>query len=493
MINPDNSFNSPLVLDTLYQGISSDKWQTLFELASQRGVLDKSAAMFAGEKINASENRPVLHTALRNLSNSPVIVDGQDIMPEIQRVWRQIKQCCHQFIGITDIIHIGIGGSDFGPRMVCDALWSEDVHQKAPIRVHFLSNIDSADLAKILARAQPNSTRVIIVSKTFTTLETMQNAQSVMQWLSKQGLTATQISKMIYAVTADPAQARQFGVTNDHILPFWDWVGGRFSVWSAVGLPIALRFGFETYQRLLAGAYAMDQHFRYAPVAENQPLTLALALYNNQLQYGAKAQGIIPYAQSLNLFPSWLQQLEMESNGKTNGLDQQPVPFSAVVIFGSPGTNSQHSYFQMLHQGPQFVPIDFIAVKEPMSSLPAATEHHRQLIANCLAQSQALAKGDQDANDPNLSYSGGRPNNLIWLPKLDAFHLGALMALYEHRSFCLGVLYGVNSFDQPGVELGKKLAKPIDHALSHPEKTSLLADLDPVTAKRITWFNTPSF
>jgi len=489
MINTENNFESPLYVDTQYQGINSIQWQELFDIVEKKDFSAKRLALFSGQKINQSENRAVLHTALRNISGSPVLVDDKDIMPAIQSVWRQIEQCCNKFIGITDIIHIGIGGSDFGPRLVCDALWSDDSLAKTPINVHFLSNIDSADLARTLARAKPQSTRVIIVSKTFTTLETMQNAQSVINWLTDAKLTKTQISNLLYAVTANTSEALIFGVKEENILPFWDWVGGRFSVWSAVGLPIALKFGFNTFKQFLAGAHAMDQHFFNAPNEKNQPLALALSLFRSQLKRGSKSQAIIPYAQALNLFPTWLQQLEMESNGKTHGLDQKPVELSSVCVFGSSGTNSQHSYFQMLHQGTQVVPVDFIAVKAPLSNLPCAQAHHRQLIANCLAQSQALAKGYEHPTDQNHSYSGHRPNTLIWLARLDAYNLGALMALYEHRTFCLGVLYGVNSFDQPGVELGKKLAKPIDHALANPSDTELLEVFDDITKSRIQWFN----
>ncbi len=489
MTNTANKTESPLFVDTLYQGINSFQWQELFNIAEKKGFSEKRTALFSGKKINPSENRAVLHTALRNLTGDPVLVDGEDIMPAIQSVWRQIEQCCNKFVGITDIIHIGIGGSDFGPRLVCDALWADDSSVKTPINVHFLSNIDSADLARTLANAKPQSTRVIIVSKTFTTVETMQNAESVLNWLTEAKLTKTQISNLLYAVTTNTNGALQFGVKGENILPFWDWVGGRFSVWSAVGLPIALKFGFDTFKQFLAGAHAMDQHFLNAPIEQNQPLALALSLYRNQLDRKVKSQAIIPYAQALNLFPTWLQQLEMESNGKTLGLDHKSVEISSVSVFGSAGTNAQHSYFQMLHQGTQVVPVDFIAIKTPLSNLPCAEEHHRQLIANCLAQSQALFQGYQHPTDPNHTYSGNRPNNLIWLERLDAYHLGALMALYEHRTFCLGILYGVNSFDQPGVELGKKLAKPIDQALANPGDLNLLNALDDITKSRIQWFN----
>jgi glucose-6-phosphate isomerase len=483
--------DSPLFLDTSFAQITDIEWQNLFQFAKNQSFHQKREDLFTGKKINLSENRPVLHTALRNLAKKPVYVDDADIMPLIEKVWQQINSSCDQFVGVTDIIHIGIGGSDFGPRLVCDALQHLRSSDKNQIRVHFLSNVDSADLASILEKTNAQSTRIIIVSKAFTTVETLLNAKAVMAWLRAQGINAAQASKITFAITANPQVAKQFGILEDHIFPFWNWVGGRFSVWSAVGLPIALKFGFETFQDFLAGAQAMDQHFSQSPDTLNQALRLALALYHQQKTLNVKSQAIIPYAQSLNLFPHWLQQLEMESNGKTAGLDGHAVPFSAPVIFGIPGTNAQHSFFQMLHQGPEIIPVDLIAVHESMSHIFHHQEQHQQLWANCLAQSQAFAMGQGDPSNLNNYYPGKRPNNLIVLPRLDAFHLGALMALYEHRTFCLGVLYGINSFDQPGVELGKKLAIPIEEALR--SDLSDISNLHPVTAQRIQWFKNPNF
>ncbi len=484
-----SSMDSPLHIDTLFAQITDTHWEELFELTKVVSFTQKKIALFSGEKLNLSEKRPALHTALRNLSQSPILVNDVDVMPIITSVWRQIERCSHELNDVTDIIHIGIGGSDFGPRLVCDALHLQANSQKPEIRVHFLSNVDSADLARILEKINPQSTRLILVSKTFTTVETLQNANAVMQWLTSQGIETPELSKRIYAVTAKPQLAQQFGVMEKNIFPFWDWVGGRFSVWSAVGLPIALQFGFKTFQDFLAGAHAMDQHFLESDNHDNQPLQLALALYFHQKHHGVKSQAIIPYAQALQLFPNWLQQLEMESNGKTAGLDGKPVPFSAPVIFGIPGTNAQHSFFQMLHQGPEIIPVDFIAVREPMSNIKNHQDHHEQLLANCLAQSQAFAIGQGDPENLNQFYPGKRPNNIIWLPRLDAYHLGALMALYEHRTFCLGLLYGINSFDQPGVELGKKLAFPIQSAIHDPK--SDLSLLNPITASRIQWLKKP--
>jgi len=479
---------SPLILDQQFQNISLQKWQSLFELAKSLELEKKRSELFHAKKMNVREDRAVLHTALRNIKQSPIFLDNQNITLEITKVWEQIKVLCQALEEVTDIIHIGIGGSDLGPRMVCDTLHHNTPSAHPKLKVHFLSNIDSAEAAAIFRQVKPHNTRIIVVSKTFATSETLQNTKSVIAWLISQGVQRSDLNERIYAVTANTKAAIDFGISTDHILPFWDWVGGRFSVWSAVGLPIALQFGFETYHSFLAGANALDEHFLQAPLPENQPLLLALALFAHQQQSHTTSQAVIPYAQALNLFPSWLQQLEMESNGKTCGNDDQPVSLSSVVIFGVPGTNAQHSFFQMLHQSPEIIPIDLIAIQEPMSNLPQALQHHQQLLANCLAQSEAFSTGYQ-ADDPNKASTGNRPNNLIWLKKLDAFHLGALMALYEHRTFCLGILYDINSFDQPGVELGKILAKPIQLALENPQEPSLQSTLHPVTQARLHWLN----
>ncbi len=476
-----------LKVDTAYQKIDDATWQSLFKKASDAGVFSKRDDMFAGKHINLSEDRAVLHTALRNLSNNPVFDNGQDVMPAIRQVWKQIDNLCNKLVGVTDIIHIGIGGSDFGPRLVCNTLHQIAPNENRHIRAHFLANIDSAELANILAKAQAITTRVIIVSKSFTTLETIQNANSVIEWLKEKGVLPSQLNKHLFGVTANPVEAENFGLAKENIFPFWDWVGGRFSVWSAVGLPIALKFGFNTFKEFLAGAFAMDEHFRTAPPSENQPLLLALTLLHNQERFNVKSQALIPYADALHHMPHWLQQLEMESNGKSARIDGTITKVSSPAIFGSVGSNAQHSFFQMLHQGPEIIPVDFIAVKTPMSNLANAQEHHWQLIANCLAQAQALANGQPDPSNLNDNIPGGRPSNLVWLPKLDAFNLGSLLALYEHRTFCLGVLWGLNSFDQPAVELGKKLAKPIQSALANPEDKESINSLDQITAQRVRW------
>ena len=485
----NNLIANQLVVDTAYQAIDENTWQKLFQEAEQAGVLSKRDDMFAGEKINWSENRAVLHPALRNISHQSMSVDGVDVMPEVRQAWKKIDSFCNKLVGITDIIHIGIGGSDIGPRLVCDALSQIAPAENRHLRVHFLANIDSAELATILSKVQALTTRVIIASKTFTTLETLQNTQSVIEWLKEKGILPSQIGKHLLAVTCNAAGAEELGIPKENIFPLWDWTGGRFSVWSSVGLVIALKFGFSTYKDFLSGAFAMDQHFLKAPPQENQPLLLALTLIHNQRRFQSKSQALIPYASALGLMPSWLQQLEMESNGKQHQINGGRAATSSPVIFGGAGTNSQHSFFQMLHQGPDVIPVDFIAIVEPMSQLPLAKEHHHQLLANCLAQAQALANGNANETHLNEFYPGKRPSTLIWVPRLNAFNLGSLLALYEHRTFCLGVLWGLNSFDQPGVELGKQLAKPIKQALSDPHHPELLNSLDEITAQRVRWLH----
>jgi len=492
--NSDYSPNSThtavdVVLDTAYQNINASEWAELFATASQSKVKEFIIDMFAGKHINQSEDRPALHSALRNLSKSPVLVDGQDVMPAVSEVWQRIDALCNKWVGVTDVIHIGIGGSDFGPRLAIEALAHVPGIESRGMRMHFLANIDTAELALILARAQPNSTRVIIVSKSFTTLETTMNAKAVVAWLQNSGCTKGQITRSLFAVTANIPAAKDFGIEEENIYPFWDWVGGRYSVWSAVGLPIALQYGFNTFQDFLAGAHAMDLHFKNAPLEENLPVIMALTLLYQQEKNKVKAYAAIPYADALDWFPKWLQQLDMESNGKSVDRKGNPAQYSSPVVFGSAGSNAQHSYFQLFHQGPEIIPIDFIAVRKPMSDRPEAVAHHRILLSNCLAQAQALAHG-KTADNPNDVYPGNRPSNLLLLPELNAFYLGALLALYENRAATLGALWNINSFDQPGVEYGKVLAKPIEKALiSGSDHIEVGDGIDAVTAARINLLN----
>ena len=472
-----------LTLDPAYQGIDQKEWGRLFAKADQIGLQGQIKDLLTGGLVNTSEHRPALHTALRNLDKSPVLHLGQDVMPAIADVWQRIDGLCNKWVGVTDLIHIGIGGSDFGPRLAVQALAHSTNKTNRSMRVHFSANIDSAELSHILERAQANSTKVLIVSKSFSTAETMLNAKTIINWFKAKNLTSSQIQNSLFAITSNTKAAESFGIQKENIFPFWDWVGGRFSVWSAVGLPIALQYGFDTFKQLLSGANAMDQHFASAAIHQNLPCLLALALFYQQHKHHSKAYAVVPYAHALELFPFWLQQLDMESNGKSVDRQGNFVKVSSPTVFGSAGTNAQHSYFQLLHQGPEVIPVDFIAVKAAMSALPEAQEHHNALLANCLAQAQALAHGKQ-STDPNLSYAGKRPSNLIMLPKLDAYHLGALLALYEHRAFCLGALWNLNSFDQPGVELGKVLARPIADALKSDAPFNSDA-FDGVTASRI--------
>ncbi len=487
--NLKNVFSAQdIVLDSAYQGIDAAGWKSLFAQAKEAKLPQFIADVFAGKSVNNSENRPALHSALRNLDKTPVLIDGKDVMPEVAQVWHRIEALCNTWVGITDVIHIGIGGSDFGPRLAIEALAHVPDIETRGMRMHFLANIDTAELNRILQRALPNSTRVIIVSKSFTTLETTMNAKAVVKWLRNHGRTDSQIAHALYAVTANVPAAEAFGITQENIFPFWDWVGGRYSVWSAVGLPIALQYGFDTFKQFLAGAQAIDQHFKSAPLEENLPVIMALSLLYQQEQHNIKSYAVIPYADALDWFPKWLQQLDMESNGKSVDRDGKPVKFSCPVVFGSSGSNAQHSYFQLLHQGTEIIPIDFIAIREPMSHLPEAKEHHRILLSNCLAQAQALANGKKTDN-PNNTYPGKRPSNLLILPKLNAFYLGALLALYENRTVALGALWNINSFDQPGVELGKVLAKPIEAALKNGGIIQANDGIDEVTATRINLFN----
>ena len=472
-----------LTLDLAYQGIDQKEWGRLFAKADQIGLQEQIKDLLTGGLVNTSEHRPALHTALRNLDKSPVLHLGQDVMPAIADVWQRIDGLCNKWVGVTDLIHIGIGGSDFGPRLAVQALAHSTNKTNRGMRVHFAANIDSAELSHILERAQANSTKVLIVSKSFSTAETMLNAKTIINWFKAKNLTSSQIQNSLFAITSNTKAAESFGIQKENIYPFWDWVGGRFSVWSAVGLPIALQYGFDIFKQFLSGANAMDQHFASAAIHQNLPCLLALALFYQQGKHHSKSYAVVPYAHALELFPFWLQQLDMESNGKSVDRQGNFVKVSSPTVFGSAGTNAQHSYFQLLHQGPEVIPVDFIAVKAAMSTLPEAQEHHNALLANCLAQAQALAHGKQ-STDPNLSYAGKRPSNLIMLPKLDAYHLGALLALYEHRAFCLGALWNLNSFDQPGVELGKVLARPIADALKSDAPFNSDA-FDGVTASRI--------
>jgi glucose-6-phosphate isomerase len=451
------------------------------------------SALFAGEKLNQSESRPALHTALRQQDDMPLMVDGHDIVPDIRSVQARMKALAAQIRGgvrvgatgrpIRAVVNIGIGGSDLGPLLVCTALASPPRRrgsagpQTEGVDVAFVSNVDPEHLTRALAGLDPATTLFIVTSKTFTTTETLRNAQSARDWLAQALGTGAALSVHFVAVTANTEAARAFGVGGADILPMWDWVGGRYSLWSAVGLPIAIRCGWERFSDLLAGAASVDAHLRDTPLERNLPVLLALVDFWNAQVLGHDQRVIVPYAQALARLPAYLHQRILESNGKTVRRDGTPVAGpTSPAVWGEPGTNGQHAFFQWLHQGTQAVPVEFIV---PVRAIHPLADQQAVLVANALAQAQALmvgkplatvraelaAKGlaseaiERDA--PHRVCPGDRASTTLLLPELDAYRLGQLLALYEHRTFVEGVLTGINSFDQWGVELGKALAGPL--------------------------------
>lgn len=441
-------------------------------------------AMFSGEKINFTEQRAVLHTALRAPADDRTVqVDGQPVAPEVHAVLQHIRAFSERvrsgqwrgYTGreITDIVNIGIGGSFLGPLMVCTALRD---YRHARLTAHFVSNVDGHDLDEVLSRIDPETTLFIVASKTFTTQETMLNAKSARAWFLQHG-KSEDLAKHFVAVSTNAKEVSAFGIDTENMFPFWDWVGGRYSVWSAIGLPIALLIGYDNFAQFLAGAHAMDRHFREAPLASNMPVIQALVGIWNRNFLDSASLTIAPYHQWLRFFPAYLQQLDMESNGKRITRDGTPVSVQTCpAIWGDVGTNGQHAYFQLLHQGTDITPIDFIAVLKPSHTI---AEHQEALLANCFAQSEAFMRG-KDADEvradlqaqgvpeaelaaliPHKTFDGNRPSNTLLLPELSPHALGAMIALYEHKTFVQGAIWGINSFDQWGVELGKVLAKTI--------------------------------
>jgi len=474
-----------LLLDFSKQHVTVETLTLLHRLADELDVAGWRERMLAGEAINHSEKRPVLHMALRADRDAQLPTRGENVVPAVHAVLDRIEAFCsriHQgdwrgFSGqrITDIVNIGIGGSDLGPRMAVRALaaW-----QQPDLRVHFVANADGADLATVLTRLDPRTTLFIVASKTFTTLETMLNAHSAREWILAAAGDETALARHFVAVSTNLEATRIFGIDESNVFPFWDWVGGRFSLCSAIGLSVALAVGFQNFMQLLAGTLAMDQHFISAAPHQNLPLTLALLAVWNTCFLDAHSQGIMPYSQSLEFFPAYLQQLEMESCGKRTDREGNPVNYdTSPVVWGTAGTNGQHSFFQLLHQGSALVPCDFIATCRADQPLPG---HHESLLANCLAQSAALAFGQtaEEARDagipdelvPYRTFPGNQPSNTLLLPKLNPFTLGQLIALYEHKVFCLGVLWNLNAFDQWGVELGKQLAGRLTPAVRSPTR-----------------------
>jgi glucose-6-phosphate isomerase len=472
-----------LLLDCSKHRVTDDTLRLLLDLARATDVEGWRDRMLAGEKINATEGRAVLHTALRNRSGRPVLVDGQDVMPGVHAVLEKMQGFTGQLRdgawrgatghAITDIVNLGIGGSDLGPLMVCEAL---KPYQRADLRPHFVSNVDGAHLAHTLARLDPARTLFVVASKTFTTQETMTNAGSARAWLTR-ALGEDAVARHFVAVSTNEAAVRGFGIDPANMFGFWDWVGGRYSLWSAIGLPIALAVGFERFEELLGGAHAMDEHFRTAPLERNLPVVQALlgVWYRDFL--GASTLAILPYDQHLSRFPAYFQQGDMESNGKGVRRDGTRVDYATgPVIWGEPGTNGQHAFYQLIHQGTELIPCDFLAAAESQTPMG---DHHEKLLANFFAQTEALAFGKSAAEAraelegqglagealeallPHKVFPGNRPSTSLLYRRLDPHRLGSLIALYEHKIFVQGVIWGINSFDQWGVELGKQLASKI--------------------------------
>ena len=483
-----------LLLDYSKNRIDARTLDLLIQLADECQLKSGIAAMFAGEAINETEKRAVLHTALRNQSGHAVMLDGKDVMPEIQAVLAQMKSFSEQIIGgswkgfsgkaITDVVNIGIGGSDLGPVMVTEALKPYKNH----LKLHFVSNIDGTHLAEVLKNCQPDTTLFLIASKTFTTQETMTNAHSARSWFLQAAGDEKAVAKHFAALSTNQKAVEAFGIDPANMFQFWDWVGGRYSLWSAIGLSIVLGIGFDNFEKLLAGAHAMDEHFRTADFSQNMPVLLALIGVWNTNFLGAASEAILPYDQYLHRFAAYFQQGNMESNGKSVDRNGERIDYSTgPIIWGEPGTNGQHAFYQLIHQGTQLIPCDFIA---PAISHNPIGDHHVKLLANYFAQTEALMNGKTAAEvmaelkgagksvaeierlTPFKVFEGNRPTNSILVKQIDPFTLGAMIAMYEHKIFVQGVLWNIFSFDQWGVELGKQLANVILPELEHTEPVS---------------------
>jgi len=481
------------LFDFSKQIVTAETIRLLAALADAADVRGWTRRMFAGEAVNTSENRAALHIALRHREETLLMhAGGEDVMPKVRATQAQMRRLCdavrsgnHRgYSGepIRAVVNIGIGGSDLGPRMATIAL---DAHAHPSLVVHYVSNLDAADLAPRLEKLDPRTTLFIVTSKTFTTLETISNANTARDWLlAAAGPRADDaMRRQFVAVTANPAEAICFGIHPGNLFEFWDWVGGRFSLWGPVGLPLALAIGMEAFEAMLDGAHAMDKHFRDAPTERNIPLLMALIGIWNINFLGAWNLSISPYSQSLRYFPDYLQQLDMESNGKSLRLDGRPVgTHTAPVLWGGAGSNTQHAYFQMLHQGGVLIPSDFIAFVESDFPLPG---HHEKLLANCFAQAEALAFGSDDG-DPLRACPGNQPSSTLLLPRLDPYRLGQLIAAYEHKVCAQAAIWGINPFDQWGVELGKKLAARLLPGIEDPD-TRVATDSS--TAGLLRWYH----
>ncbi len=489
------NFENQILVDFSKNKINQETLKLLRQLAKESALDGAINAMFTGEKINRTENRAVLHTALRNRSNTPVYVDGKDVMPEVNAVLAKMSAFCDRVISgewkgytgkaITDVVNIGIGGSDLGPYMVTEALRPYKNH----LNMHFVSNVDGTHIAETLKKVNPETTLFLVASKTFTTQETMTNANSARDWLLAAAKDNSAVAKHFAALSTNGKAVAEFGIDTNNMFEFWDWVGGRYSLWSAIGLSIALSIGFDNFEALLSGAHEMDKHFRTAPLEKNIPATLALVGLWNTNFLGAQTEAILPYDQYLHRFAAYFQQGNMESNGKyvdRNGdviRDYQTGP----IIWGEPGTNGQHAFYQLIHQGTMLIPCDFIA---PAQSHNPLGDHHSKLLSNFFAQTEALAFGKtkeeveaefvkagkslDEVKDivPFKVFTGNKPTNSILVQKITPFVLGALIAMYEHKIFAQGVIFNIFSFDQWGVELGKQLANRILPELADKEKVS---------------------
>jgi glucose-6-phosphate isomerase len=472
-----------ILLDYSKNRIDEETVALLIQLARECGLNKAIEAMFSGEKINVTEDRPVLHVALRNRSNKPVYVDGKDVMPDVNRVLQHMKEFSEAIISgewkgytgkpITDVVNIGIGGSDLGPVMVTEALKAYKNH----LNLHFVSNVDGTHIAETLKNLNAETTLFLIASKTFTTQETMGNAHTARNWFIEKGGKDEDVAKHFAALSTNTEGVEKFGIDTKNMFEFWDWVGGRYSLWSAIGLSIALSIGFDNFEELLAGAHAMDEHFKSAELEQNLPAILALiGIWHNNF-FEAETEAILPYDQYMHRFAAYFQQGDMESNGKHVDRNGKDVDYqTGPVIWGEPGTNGQHAFYQLIHQGTKLIPCDFIA---PAQSHNPIGEHHNMLLSNFFAQTEALMNGkteeeviaelkkagktDDEINKiaPFKVFEGNRPTNSILVKKITPRTLGSLIAMYEHKTFVQGIIWNIYSFDQWGVELGKQLAGKI--------------------------------
>jgi len=495
-IRLDTPCDGPLLVDYSKNRVNAEVLELLLNLAKERGVQEATTAMFSGSKINFTEDRSVLHIALRNRSNVPIQVDGKDVMPSVNAVLDHMKDFCDRVISgawkgytgksITDVVNIGIGGSDLGPLMVTEALKPFAIGPK----VHFVSNIDGTHMAETLKKLNPETTLFIIASKTFTTQETITNATTAKQWFLQAAKEDSHVALHFAALSTNATKVKEFGIDEANMFEFWDWVGGRYSLWSAIGMTIALNIGFENFTKLLSGAHWMDNHFKTAPLHQNIPVILALlgVWYGNF--YGCETHALLPYDQYLHRFAAYFQQGDMESNGKYVTRSGAQVDYSTgPIVWGEPGTNGQHAFYQLIHQGTKVIPCDFIAPVRSQNNVRDGL-HHTILLSNFLAQPEALMKGKSTAEveaelraagkseddiksiGPHKEFKGNRPTNAIMMDTVNPFTLGAVIAMYEHKIFAQGVIWDINSYDQWGVELGKQLAKAIEPEMAGPEPVS---------------------